>query len=161
MFFHRDKIEEYVMLRTDSHKLADIRHLSLDIFTINYSTSRAELKHSCEHRNERSLACSVVSKQTENLTVVHCNWYSIDCFFTITINSIHITQLKHFICLFLHSNSSSNLFNIILYHQILFVIIFSEIYLSFKSSFAHPRNKKQRVFFLSKIIRNDLVKVES
>lgn len=65
------KLEEHIMLRANSENLSHFVHVVEDVNTKDFSATLVGLDETCQHGNGGGLTCTIMSKKSKDLPVVH------------------------------------------------------------------------------------------
>ena len=63
--------KEDIVLWADAHEFSDLVHLLEQVASEDFGTAHRLFDQTCEHRDCRTFASTVMAEQGENLTVIH------------------------------------------------------------------------------------------
>ena len=66
-----EQIEQDIVLRADAHELSHLLHILEQVHIVNFCAALRLLDEASEHGDDSGLACTVVAKQGEDLTLEH------------------------------------------------------------------------------------------
>jgi len=87
--------EEQIVLRANSHHVANIIHIFEQIHTVQRSLPFSLANHASKHRNSCCFTSTIVTKQHKDLVLVHLKIDALHSLETIIIDLLQVSNFKN------------------------------------------------------------------